>query len=164
LQRTLDTRDRYQQQRISLHGLRTATGLYQTRLDRVLAGNYRARANRRLAKHLLHEQPHLFTFLHCPGLDATNHRAEQGIRPAVVARKVWGGNRTWNGARTQQILMSVFRSYDQQKKDSFPPASGSASFQATEAPRYTPSASTSDPRPLRLPSPKVDQQSPCMPD
>jgi transposase len=120
LQRTLDTRDRYQQQRISLHGLRTATGLYQARLDRVLAGNYRAQANRRLAKHLLHERPHLFTFLHCPGLDATNHRAEQAIRPAVVARKVWGGNRTVNGARTQQILMSVFRSYDQQKKDIFP--------------------------------------------
>jgi len=29
----------------------------------------------------------------------------------VVARKVWGGNRTVNGARTQQILVSVFRTY-----------------------------------------------------
>jgi len=27
------------------------------------------------AKHLCHEQPHLFTFLRCPGLDATNNFA-----------------------------------------------------------------------------------------
>ena len=72
-----------------------------------------------MAKHLRHEQPYLFTFLHCPGLDATNHRAEQAIRPAVIARKVWGGNRTENGARTQQILVSVFRTYYQQGKDAF---------------------------------------------
>ncbi len=33
---------------------------------------------------------------------------EQAIRPAMVNRKVWGGNRTTVGARTQQALMSVF--------------------------------------------------------
>jgi hypothetical protein len=41
------------------------------------------------------------------------------ILPAVVARKVWGGNRTWNGARTQQILASVLRTCRQQGKDGF---------------------------------------------
>ncbi|MGH9555451.1 MAG: IS66 family transposase [Terriglobales bacterium] len=120
LQQALHTRDRYQQDQISPHGLCTATGQLEARLDRLLAQGFRTEANRRLAKHLRHEQPHLFTFLHCPGLDATNHRAEQAIRPAVVARKVWGGNRTENGARTQQILMSVFRTYHQQGKDIFP--------------------------------------------
>jgi transposase len=100
LQQALDTRDRYQQDQISRHGLDTATGQLEARMDRLLDKPYRTEANRRLAKHLRHEQPYLFTFLHCPGLDATNHRAEQAIRPAVVARKVWGGNRTVNGART----------------------------------------------------------------
>jgi hypothetical protein len=52
-------------------------------------------------------------------LDATNNAAERAIRPAVIARKVWGGNRTWNGARTQQILMSVLRTGSQQGKDTF---------------------------------------------
>jgi hypothetical protein len=37
----------------------------------------------------------------------------------VIARKVWGGNRTWEGARTQQILVSVLRSCWQQGKDAF---------------------------------------------
>ena len=41
------------------------------------------------------------------GIDATNHKAEQAIRPAVVNRKVWGGNRTQAGATAQAILMSV---------------------------------------------------------
>src|SRR5215471_20878804 len=43
------------------------------------------------------------------GVPATNWRAEQGIRPAVMIRKTWGGNATWKGARTQECLMSVCR-------------------------------------------------------
>ena len=76
-------------------------------------------ANQRLANHLLHEQPHLFTFLYCPGVPATNNFIEAAIRPMVVARKTWGGNRTWNGARTQQILASALRTCWQQGKDAF---------------------------------------------
>ena len=52
----------------------------------------------------------LFTFLRHPQLvDATNWRAEQAIRPAVVTRKVCGGNRSWQGAAAQQTLASVIR-------------------------------------------------------
>jgi transposase len=43
------------------------------------------------SRHLLRERDALFTFLNCPGLEATNWRAEQAIRPMVVARKVWIG-------------------------------------------------------------------------
>src|SRR5688572_5989126 len=46
-------------------------------------------------------------FLIDPTIDATNYRAEQAIRPAVVNRKVWGGNRTWSGAWAQGVLTSV---------------------------------------------------------
>jgi transposase len=48
-------------------------------------------------------------FLDKPWVDATNWRAEQAIRPAVVNRKVWGGNRTWKGAQAQGVLSSVLR-------------------------------------------------------
>ena len=115
----LRLRDRYQQGKISEHGLRTATGRLEAKLDRRLEKSYRHPANRRLARHLEHEQLWLFTFLHCPGLDATNHAAERAIRGMVIARKVWGGNRTWAGARTQQILVSVLRTCWQQGKDAF---------------------------------------------
>ena len=115
----LRLRDRYQQGEISEHGLRTATGRLEAQLDRRLEKSYRHPANRRLARHLGHEQLWLFTFLHCPGLDATNHAAERAIRGMVIARKVWGGNRTGAGARTQQILVSVLRTCWQQGKDAF---------------------------------------------
>ena len=59
----------------------------------------------------------MFTFFHCPGLDATNHKAEQAVRWMVIARKVWGGNRTWAGAQTQQILVSIMRTCWQQDRD-----------------------------------------------
>jgi len=74
-------------------------------------------ANQRLVKHLMTETDALFTFLHDPEIDATNWRGEQAIRPAVVNRKVWGGNRTWRGAASQSRIMSAIRTAGQQGID-----------------------------------------------
>lgn len=74
-------------------------------------------ANRKLVAHLHNERHALFTFLTHPEVPATNYRAEQGVRPAVVNRKVWGGNRTWRGAATQSRIMSVLRTAGQQGID-----------------------------------------------
>jgi transposase len=119
LQTGLEVRDRYERGAISEHGMRTATGKLQAKLDQMLETRRRNAANHRLARHLEHELLWLFTFLHCPGLDATNNAAERAIRGMVIARKVWGGNRTWEGARTQEILVSVLRTCWQQGKDAF---------------------------------------------
>ena len=119
LQKALDLRDRYRLGEISKHGMAVATGRLKSCLDRWLNRRLSVPDNRRFAQHLAHEQPWIFSFLHCPGLDATNNVAERAIRPAVVARHTWGGNRTATGAATQQILMSVLRTYWQQQKDSF---------------------------------------------
>jgi transposase len=72
---------------------------------------------RKLVGHLYNEREALFSFLTHQGVDATNWRAEQAIRPAVVNRKVWGGNRTWRGAVTQGHIMSVLRTAAQQGID-----------------------------------------------
>jgi transposase len=120
LEQGLALRDRYLRQEISLHGLWTATGRLEAELDRLLARSYCERANRRLANHLHHERPYLFTFLYCPGLvDATNNVAERVMRLLVVIRKNWGGNRTENGARAQAVLTSVLCTARQQDKDVF---------------------------------------------
>jgi transposase len=69
-----------------------------------------------LAQHLWAHRDDLFTFLRQPGLDATNWRAELAIRFGVILRKVWGGSRTWAGARAQAVLMSVWRTCWQQQR------------------------------------------------
>jgi len=116
---SLELRDRYERGEVSERGRSIATGKLEAKLGRMLETRRRNPANRRMARHLEHELLWLFTFLHCPGLDATNNTAERAIRGMVIARKVWGGNRTWEGARTQQILVSVLRTCWQQGKDAF---------------------------------------------
>jgi transposase len=120
LEQGLCLRDRYLEHKITVHGLWTATGRLEAKLDRLLAKTYQDPANRRLARHLRHERPYLFTFLYCPGLvDATNNLAERVMRILVMIRKNWGGNRTENGAKAQAILTSILCTARQQDKDAF---------------------------------------------
>ena len=111
--------ERYKNKEISLHGLLTATGRLEVKLDRVLNNPGRDPANRRFRNHLDHERPYLFTFLYCPGLDATNNISERAIRALIGARKNWGGNRTQKGARAQAVLASILQTAKQQGKKPF---------------------------------------------
>lgn len=120
LRQALQLRDRHEQGRVSGKGLAIARGRLEKKLDRLLARLPRAAENRKLARHLLNERAHLLTFLHCPGLAATNHQAEQALRGLVIARKVWGGNRTARGARTQAVLLSLMRTSWQQRREVLP--------------------------------------------
>jgi transposase len=88
-------------------------------LEQLTNGSFTNDQNRRLAKHLKKHIWNWFWFLLEPGIEATNWQAEQAIRPGVVNRKVWGGNRTWPGARTQSVLMSVLRTCAQRGQDGF---------------------------------------------
>jgi len=100
LRQALALRDQYADHQIGLRGLAIARGHLAARLDRLLTWVRTHPANERLAKHLAKHYRQLFTFLDAGhwGLEATNWRAEQALRPAVVNRKVWGGNRTVAGA------------------------------------------------------------------
>ncbi|MCA1678264.1 MAG: transposase [Actinobacteria bacterium] len=97
--------------------LQAARAELEARLDKLLAQSPTHDPNRKLLGHLRNEREHLLTFLDTPGVQATNWRAEQAIRPAVVNRKHWGGNRSWHGAETQQVLMSVIRTARAQHTD-----------------------------------------------
>lgn len=94
-----------------------ALATLEERTDKLLSGNPTHAPNIKLLNHLARERDALFTFLTIPGVAATNHRAEQALRPAVVNRKAWGGNMTWAGADTQQVLASVLRTSRQQGRD-----------------------------------------------
>jgi transposase len=89
----------------------------QDRMMRLVRPAKTHAANERFRRHLQRHGSQLFTFLRQKGIDATNHRAEQAIRPAVVNRKVWGGNRTEIGAAAQSILMTVLFTAAKLKRD-----------------------------------------------
>jgi len=74
-------------------------------------------ANERLAGHLHHHAGAWFMFILDPTVPATNYRGEQAIRPAVVNRKVWGGNRTPVGADAQAVTTSVLQTCGQRAID-----------------------------------------------
>ena len=109
LQAGLDLRDRCNAGELSEHGMATARGRLIARLGRLVDAPPPLKDAVRFANHLVTEFLAVFLFLWDPSLDATNWRAEQAIRPAVVIRKVCGGNRTRRGADTQQVLSSVVR-------------------------------------------------------
>jgi transposase len=119
LQGALATRDAYLNGQVSAHGLAIARGHYLERLGQLLERTPSRRLRvRRFQRHLVIEFDAIFSFLFEPTLDATNWRAEQALRPAVVTRKMCGGgNRTRRGADSQQVLASVLRTAHQRGLD-----------------------------------------------
>ena len=115
LQTSLDVRDRCNDGELTEHGLASVRGRLVARLGRLIDAPPALADAERFAAHLATEFAAVFLFLSDPSVDATNWRAEQAIRPAVVIRKVCGGNRTRRGADTQQVLASVVRTARQRR-------------------------------------------------
>lgn len=113
LQEALALRNRRNEGTISRRGLRIAKRRIEAKMDGLLDEPDLHDESLRFARHLLKYREGLFLFLDRADVDATNYRAEQAIRPAVINRKTSGGNRTPRGAHVQAILMSVQRTAKQ---------------------------------------------------
>ena len=83
------------------------------RLRELLAQPWEQRHARRLVKRLRRHASELFTFLDHPEVPFDNNHGERQIRPAVIARKNSYANGSEDGAETQAMLMSVFRTLKQ---------------------------------------------------
>ena len=59
----------------------------------------------------------LFRFVDNSQIDSTNNRAERGLRPLVVMRKISGGNRSKAGVRATEIFSSVINSWQLQGRN-----------------------------------------------
>ena len=55
-----------------------------------------------------HERGRLTLFLLEPEIEPTNNRAEHGLRPAVIARKVSQCSKNPRGAHSYEVMKSVF--------------------------------------------------------
>ncbi len=83
------------------------------RQHRLLAQHWENKHARRLVKRLRRHEAELFTFLDHPEVPSDNNHAERQIRPAVMVRKNSYANGSDDGAETQAVLMSVFRTLKQ---------------------------------------------------
>jgi transposase len=106
-------RNRFRAGDVPAAWLRIARDAFEERLLRLVAAERVVPAYETLAAHLWNHFESWFTFLSDPTVPATNYQAEQALRPAVVNRKVGGGNRTAAGAKAQGILMSVLQTCQQ---------------------------------------------------
>lgn len=118
-QESLAVRDHFAKRRPSDVARQKALEEFTQRLLDLTEKPRRNAANERLAAHLYGHGEQWFLFLLDPSIPATNYRGEQAIRPAVVNRKVWGGNRTPAGAEAQGITLSVLQTCKQQTLDAF---------------------------------------------
>jgi transposase len=99
------------------HGYAIACGRLEAAFDRLLDNPALDDDTLKFAAYLVRSRHEIFVFLDEPDLPATNFRAEQAIRPAVVNRKMSGGNRTWAGAADQEVITSLFRTWTQRGRD-----------------------------------------------
>jgi hypothetical protein len=93
---------------------------FETRTLEIISEEYTDPDAIRLSRRILKHARGIFTFVTEPGVDPTNNWAETNIRPAVVTRKNSYGNQSRQGAATQAILMSVFRTFELQGKKVIP--------------------------------------------
>jgi len=100
-------RNRHLKGEVSAAQLQEARQQFDERLAKLARPAREVPAYETLSEHLWKHLDEWFTFLDHPDVEPTNWEGEQAIRPAVVNRKVWGGNRTWAGAHAQEVLMSV---------------------------------------------------------
>jgi transposase len=83
--------------------------LIHRRLCKLADATYSDPDAERLGGRISKYRDQLFTFLDTPGVPPDNNHAERQIRPAVIIRKNSLCNRSEQGAATQAILMSIYR-------------------------------------------------------
>ena len=106
---------------ISRHQLIEATNLMRARMKKYCLkyqdsedGEVRTRASMTLKN-----WDYLFTFLYHEGVEPTNNRAEQALRPAVQWRKLCFGNQSESGERFTERILTVTRTCQLHGKNAF---------------------------------------------
>jgi transposase len=92
-------------------------GGYEAWLDRLLATECTQPGDVAIQKRIAKRRDSILTCLYEPAAEPTNNRAEQGLRPAVIARKLSCGNKTEAGKRSFEVLRSIASSCCQRGHD-----------------------------------------------
>lgn len=94
--------------------------LIDKRLNKLGDASYDDPDASRLGKRISKYRDQLFTFLDFPEVPSNNNHDERQIRVAVIMRKNSLCNRSENGAKTQGLLMSIYRTLKLRGRDPTP--------------------------------------------
>jgi len=89
-------------------------------MDLIASRSYRSSEVYKFVKSVCrNHRENLFRFVDNPEIDSTNNRAEGGLRPAVIIRKISYGSRSEDGAETTARLLSVLQTVKLQTKNPY---------------------------------------------
>lgn len=80
---------------------------FQRRLEKLIEGPYTDPDCIRLAKRLKQHRDSMLTFLEVKSVDSDNNKVERIIRAFVIIRKISAGNKSEEGAKAHEIMMTV---------------------------------------------------------
>lgn len=83
---------------------------FKKQIENIINANYRHEDSRKIQTRIANQNTNLITAILYPNVPLTNNLAERQLRPMVVTRKISGGSRSWEGAKTHAVNMSVFQS------------------------------------------------------
>lgn len=90
-------------------------GWYLKDIEKIINTHFECSDTKRIQTRIRNQNNNLLTALLYEGVPLTNNAAERAIRPMVVTRKISGGSRTPNGAKTHAVNMSVVETIAKRK-------------------------------------------------
>lgn len=89
---------------------------YTKDLQKIIQTTYQSEDARRIQTRVKNQYTNLITALLYEGVPLTNNLAERAVRPLVVTRKISGGSRPIEGAKTHAVNMSIIESICKKKQ------------------------------------------------
>jgi hypothetical protein len=98
----------------------TAYECFKKKIADIINVGYQYKDSREIQTRIVNQNTNLITALLYPNVPLTNNLAERQLRSMVVTRKISGGSRSWEGAKTHAVNMSVFQSLRLQQSSLIP--------------------------------------------
>lgn len=88
---------------------------YKKDLEKIINTTYTALDTKKIQTRIRNQNTNLLTALLHEGVPLTNNAAEQAMRAIVITRKISGGSKSKEGAKTHAVNMSVIETINKQK-------------------------------------------------
>lgn len=108
------TLDQTIKQPFNLNSRRAILNLAWDTLSKMIHHPYQAQDARAIQVRIKNQGKNLLTAILCDGVPLTNNLAERSLRKIVVIRKMSGGSRSWLGAKTTAVNMSIYQTIQAQ--------------------------------------------------